>query len=373
MIIEKIKKDLYQKGISNRKLATELNISHTSINDMLGGRRDFEFSIFSGILMYLYPDKQHWRHEQIDQFCIENDRKDNLPLVLEYANLKGELVLMKRLIEKGEMSNVELIQELAQVYKLLYIRNAELVSKEEYHQKVRELMGTLRSTSIEVEILLEFALIYAYLDLGDFKLVHEYTQRLNNLIPTVKNEYCRYAYEIRKNEMLASCLHKDNKVEYSREICLKIANDKRNDFPLTKAIAYGIIGETYILTDFEKSDYYLRQSLLYVENPYNKKMEYRYQKIKNTLDFLYIHWKKNLDNINPLNPEEQAYLYIQRGEIDRAIEKLMEIREKSTNTSPFWMYYWGLATGDKEMLKQSALEFVRTQNAYYAKLPLDEL
>ncbi|PFX36774.1 hypothetical protein COL32_27805 [Bacillus pseudomycoides] len=379
MVLEKINKDLYQKGISNRKLAAMLNTSHSSINAMLSGQRGFEFSIFAGILNFLYPDKHELRKEEIYKFCDENDRKDNLQLELEYANLKGELDLMNILIEKGKVSSNELNRDFATVYELLYIRNAELETKEEYLQKVRNTIKSLtlktatKKVTMEVEILLEFALIYAFLDIGDFELVHEYTKKLEPLIKSVKNKYFRCTFEIRKNEMLASCLHKDNKIEQSRKICEKIINDERNYFPLTKAIAYGIIGESFILTDFSKSKYYLEKSLQYVENPYNKKMKYRYLKIKNTLDFLHIHWKVDLDKINPSDPEEQAYLHIQRGYIAKAIEILKGIRKKSKSVSPFWMYYWGVATGDREMLKKSAFEFVRTKNPYYAKLPQDKL
>lgn len=173
--------------------------------------------------------------------------------------------------------------------------------------------------------------------------------------------------------MIASCLQKDNQLTECRELCEKIIYHDKNHFTLTKAIAYGLIGESYILLDFEKSKRFLERSLQCVENPCNEKMKYRYLKVKNTLDFLHIHWKVNLDKINPVEPLERAYLYIQKGEKEKAIILLKDIRKKSPNVSPFWMYYWGLATGDREMLKKSFFEFLRKKNPYYAKLPQDKL
>ncbi|KFN13739.1 AimR family lysis-lysogeny pheromone receptor [Bacillus pseudomycoides] len=375
MILERIHKDLYSKGISNRKLADMFNTSHSTINDMMSGKREFDFSIYTGILNLLYPDNHQMIKTEVYNFCDTTKRKNNLPLALEYTNLTGELELMKTLIERGKISDNKANRDFCNVYELLYLRNAEKKPKEEYLQEVRSRIKTTntKKMNIEIKILLEFALIYAFFDLGEYEIVYEYTKELEPLINQVKNEYFHFTLCLRKNEMLASCLHKDDKLEESRELCGKIINNDNNHFPLTKAIAYGLIGESYILTDFEKSKRFLERSLQCVENPCNEKMKFRYIMVKNTLDFLHIHWKVNLDKINPVVPQELAYLYIQKGDKEKAIMILKDIREKSPTVSPFWMYYWGIATEDREMLKKSFFEFLRKKNPYYAKLPQDKL
>ncbi|NUC20414.1 hypothetical protein HUC00_28710 (plasmid) [Bacillus mycoides] len=375
MILEKIHKDLYSKGISNRKLADMFNTSHSTINDMLSGKREFDFSIYTGILNLLYPDNHQLIKTEVYNFCDTTKRKNNLPLELEYTNLTGELELMKILIEKGKISDNKTNRDFCSVYELLYLRNTEKKSKEEYLQEVRNIVKNTNANKVntEIKILLEFALIYAFFDLEEYEIVNEYTKGLEPFINEVTNINFHFTLSLRKNEMLASCLHKDNKLEECRELCEKIINNEKNHFPLTKAIAYGLIGESYILTDFEKSKHFLERSLQCVENPCNEKMKYRYLKVKNTLDFLHIHWKVNLDKINPTDPEEVAYLYIQKGDKEKAIKILEEIRENSPTVSSFWMYYWGIATGDREMLKKSLFEFLRTKNPYYAKLPQDKL
>lgn len=375
MILEKIHKDLYYKGISNRKLADMFNTSHSTINDMMSGKREFDFSIYTGILNLLYPDNHQLIKNEVFNFCHTTKRKNNLPLELEYTNLTGELELMKNLIERGKTSDNKANREFCSVYELLYLRNAEKKSKEEYLQEVRSRIQNTntKKMSTEIKILLEFALIYAFFDLGEYEVVYNYTKDLEPLINKVTNPYFHYTFCLRKKEMIASCLHKDNKLEESREICEKIINNDKNHFPLTKAIAFGLIGESYILTDFEKSKRFLERSLQCVESQCNEKMKYRYLKVKNTLDFLHIHWKMNLDKINPVDPLELAYLYIQKGNKEKAIMILKKIREESPTVSPFWMYYWGIATEDREMLKKSFFEFLHKKNPYYAKLPQDKL
>ncbi|EJS44963.1 hypothetical protein ICG_06082 [Bacillus cereus BAG1X1-3] len=376
MILEKIHKDLYSKGISNRKLADMFDTSHSTINDMLSGKRDFDFSIYTGILNLLYPNDLQLIKNEVYNFCDTTTRKNNLPLELEYTNLTGELELLKVLIEKGKTSDNKTNKDFCDVYELLHSRNSEEKSKEEYLQEVRNIVKNTntKKVSVEIKILLEFALIYAFFDLGEYEIVHEYTKRLESSInEEVTNNYFQFTLGLRKDEMIASCLHKDNRLEECRKLCKNIINDDRNHFPLTKAIAYGLIGESYILTDFEQSKHFLERSLQCVENPCNEKMKYRYLKVKNTLDFLHIHWKVNLDKINPVDPLELAYLYIQKGDKEKAKVLLKEIQEKSPNVSPFWMYYWGIAAEDREMLKKSFFEFLRKKNPYYAKLPQDKL
>lgn len=375
MILERIHKDLYSKGISNRKLADMFNTSHSTINDMMSGKREFDFSIYTGILGLLYPDNHQLIKTEVYKLCDTTKRKNDLPLELEYANLTGELELMKTLIERGKTSSNKVNRDFCDVYELLYLRNAEKKSKEEYLKDVRNKIKNTDTKKIntEIKVLLEFALIYAFFDLGEYEIVHEYTKELEQLINKVKNPYFQFTFCLRKNEMIASCLQKDNQLTECRELCEKIIYHDKNHFTLTKAIAYGLIGESYILLDFEKSKRFLERSLQCVENPCNEKMKYRYLKVKNTLDFLHIHWKVNLDKINPVEPLERAYLYIQKGEKEKAIILLKDIRKKSPNVSPFWMYYWGLATGDREMLKKSFFEFLRKKNPYYAKLPQDKL
>ncbi|RAN85571.1 hypothetical protein B5P41_34255, partial [Bacillus sp. SRB_28] len=169
MILEKIHKDLYSKGISNRKLADIFNTSHSTINDMLSGKREFDFSIYTGILNLLYPDNHQLIKTEVYNFCDTTKRKNNLPLELEYTNLTGELELMKILIEKGKISDNKTNRDFCRVYELLYLRNTEKKSKEDYLQEVRSIVKNTNANKVnaEIKILLEFALIYAFFDLEE--------------------------------------------------------------------------------------------------------------------------------------------------------------------------------------------------------------
>lgn len=50
MILEKIHKDLNDKGITNRQLATMFDTSHSKINESFARKREFDSNIYTEIL-----------------------------------------------------------------------------------------------------------------------------------------------------------------------------------------------------------------------------------------------------------------------------------------------------------------------------------
>ncbi|MBL2068945.1 hypothetical protein ELI68_30820, partial [Klebsiella pneumoniae] len=81
-------------------------------------------------------------------------------------------------------------------------------------------------------------------------------------------------------------------------------------FPIFKATAYGVLGESYIFTDYHKSLGYLNAAASIIANGPGNQMLKRKNMILNTIDFLKIHWKVDLNNIQPKDEAEMAYLEI---------------------------------------------------------------
>ncbi|PEE20032.1 hypothetical protein CON95_31280, partial [Bacillus toyonensis] len=98
------------------------------------------------------------------------------------------------------------------------------------------------------------------------------------------------SYELRTMELLATSFHRNNELEKARELCNKMIARQGRVALIPKATAYCIMGETYILSDYELSKYYLDKGLQLMAAPNNKKMFKKKQMIQTTLDFLNIHF-----------------------------------------------------------------------------------
>lgn len=130
-------------------------------------------------------------------------------------------------------------------------------------------------------------------------MVSEYTNDLLSQIKNLKNPFLRSSYELRTMELLATSYHRNNELEKARELCNEMIARQGRVALIPKATACCIMGETYILSDYELSKYYLDKGLQLMISPNNKKMFKKKQMIQTTLDFLNIHLEKNLDNIEP--------------------------------------------------------------------------
>lgn len=120
----------------------------------------------------------------------------------------------------------------------------------------------------------------------------------------------------------------------------------------------------FVMEGSIKRFFYLRKALNIFEKGSNKQMLMRRNMIYNTIEFLKIHHKVDLDNVNPLHSAEKAYLEIQRGNNESAIEILQELKEMNGELSAFQIYYLGLAKNDRKLLSESLGIFERLGNIF---------
>ncbi|MGR5997775.1 AimR family lysis-lysogeny pheromone receptor [Bacillus cereus] len=141
MILERIHKDLNDKGITNRQLAAMFNISHSKINDSFTRKREFDFYIFTEILNLLYPHDYNFRKMKVLKYCEEAKRKVNLRVAFEYLDMCGELDVLQYLIDKEKGSNNILNRKFANAYELLYLRNAGNMNTQTFFKIVKKENG----------------------------------------------------------------------------------------------------------------------------------------------------------------------------------------------------------------------------------------
>ncbi|PGW31271.1 hypothetical protein COE04_26340 [Bacillus cereus] len=377
MLLKKMHEDLKTNGYTNRKLATLFNVSHTTVNSYFSQSTKFDFMHYVETLRLYEPNNVNFRRESLLK-SFNDLSPNNERLGLEVLNMYGEFELQKILISKIQNNteankNARLNKKMAELYQLLSLRNEGLLSKNEFFQAVDDFRKSRKISTNELKIISDFALIYSHLDFNNHKMVLKYTKQLMPYIEEIKKGTSKTSFMLRAKEMLATSSHHANDLEQARKYCFEIVNDPLNKYECMKALAYCILGETYIFEDYSIAKYYFEEGILILDNPSNRKSIVRKKAIKNTLNFLKIHWGKDLENISPTDKAEEAFLYAVTGREMQALSLLDELERENEKLSPMQKYYKGLATGREKYFEESIEDFERLGDFFYSRLPRERL
>lgn len=377
MLLKKMHEDLKSNGYTNRKLATLFNVSHTTVNSYFSQSTKFDFMHYVETLRLYEPDNINFRRESLLK-AFGYMSPNNERLGLEVLNMYGEYELQKILIAKiinnnDTNKNARLNKKIAEVYQLLSLRNEGFINKHEFFEAVDEFRKSKKISTNELKIISDFALIYSHLDFNDHKMVLKYTKQLMPYIEGIKKGTSKTSFTLRAKEMLATSSHHANDLEQARKYCFEIINEPLNKYECMKALAYCILGETYILEDYSIAKHYFEQGIVTLEKPTNRKCIVRKKAIENTLNFLKIYWRKDLKNINPTDKAEEAFLYAVTNREEEALFLLDELERENGMLSPIQKYYKGLATGDKKHFEESIADFEKLGDFFYSRLSRERL
>ncbi|PGQ11961.1 hypothetical protein COA08_01295 [Bacillus cereus] len=377
LLLEKMHEDLKSNGYTNRKLAALFNVSHTTVNSYFSQGTKFDFMHYVETLRLYEPKDINFRRESLLK-SFNDLSPNNERLGLEVLNMYGEFELQKKLIFKIQNNtetnkNARLNKKMAEVYQLLALRNEGFINKHEFFRAVDDFRNSRKISTNELKIISDFALIYSHLDFNDHKTVLKYTKQLMPYIEEIKKGTSKTSFTLRAKEMLATSSHHANDLEKARKYCFEIVNDPLNKYECMKALAYCILGETYILEDYSIAKYYFEQGISTLDSPSNRKSIVRKKAIENTLNFLKIHWRKDLENIKPTDKAEEAFLYAVTGREAQALLLLDELEKENKKLSPIQKYYKGLATANKKYFEESIEDFERLGDFFYSRLPSERL
>lgn len=372
MTLEKIKDDMYARQIGNRYFSEKFEVHHTTIGAMLANKRAFDFAYYVRILNDLYPNDADFMRYCIRKLIPRLTPK-NTRLALDVLNLYGELEMNKNLMIKSYTSDDRINKKLTEWYYLLYLRSSNSISAKDFFAEVEDKRKSFKMTAVELRIVADICLIYAFLGLSNFRAVSEYTQSLLLEIKGMKHNTLQQTYSLRVREMLSFVKLKNNDLEEAREECWGIINDPHNFFVATRAAAYCTIGESYIFTDYNKARQYMKLGIKELELPINKKQAIRKKEIQNTLNFLNILWEMDLESVGYLSPAEQAFLYAKTGRKSEAVTILEQLKVENGSLSAFQLYYMGLAIEDKRFFEQSVAAFKKSNDFFYIQLPILQL
>ncbi|MGG4305975.1 AimR family lysis-lysogeny pheromone receptor [Bacillus wiedmannii] len=375
--IVKLQNDLYAKGISDRNISKQISLSNVTVSKFFKEKDGIRFDKYGELLKIAYPNDVELRRHLCAKYFTNTKRHLNKKIAMNYLMAYGELELLKRLVDQEMTSKNKENREWASLYELIYKRYKGRMKGEKLLLELNKRKKCLKLKSKELEILSEEIEMLSAYDQGNFKLMVNKSDFLMEKLNDVKDSYLKesFFYKIKECAIhghLTAC-----ELEKLREICEEVIQSMAidNRFPVLEATVYGVLGESFMLCDesFDKSIFYLKKALSILEKESSNQMEMRRTMIANTIEFLKIHHKVDLENIKPLHDAEQAYLEIQKGNNEHAVEILMKLKEENGELSAFQVYYLGLAKNDKELLLKSLDMFERLGNIFYAQLPKKSL
>lgn len=371
-VLSRIETDLFFKQISNREVANTLNVHHSTFSNKLYGRNEFDCTLLLKFLRYLYPNDVCKRRAYYWMYYKDEMKPKNVYLTLELSNLLGELPSQKRVlaaIKRKRNKNRHISIQTAKVYELLYLRSKGEFTPKGFINEFSKLRENQKSSDPVVRIISQITYIYTLFDNNEYKLIINHLEKVEREIQKLNIGTLKKPFELRIKELFAFAYLYRKDLKKSREYCMSIINDEDCIFPKIIANAYLILGQSYIFSNYKISKKYLEEGIETLKNPLNSKMRNYKIIIEDTLAFLKIHWRRDLEDIKINDDGELAYFNIIQGNTSKALTILHNLKIKYGRLSAFQLCYLGFALKNKKYIEESKELFLKSGNFFFAKLP----
>ncbi|AJH60109.1 putative prophage helix-turn-helix protein (plasmid) [Bacillus cereus] len=374
-ILNKISNQINFHRMSTRKIGKRINTTHVTISNFLNGKSQMKSNTYGELLKEVFPDDVNTRRMCCERYFSQTDKPMNKRLAMDYLAVHGEQELLKQLIDKEKTSHDKDNREWAYVYELIYLRNKGELSGNKLQKRLHQAKKEIKLSTTEMQILFEILSLFATADRRNFKVMNDTAVILLEEIDLISDPYLKISFEYKIKECMIQGLLMSGEVEKARTTCHEIINKEelRRRFPMIVATAYGTLGESYTFESFEMATHYINQAIEMLEKKLNARMSLRNDMMVNTIEFLKIMWKVGLNNVHPIHIAEKAYLQIQLGNNEKAIQMLERLKEENGELSAFQLYYLALAKNDKNLFAESLNKFEQLGNIFYSQLPKKNL
>ncbi|MCC2414008.1 AimR family lysis-lysogeny pheromone receptor [Bacillus sp. FSL W8-0519] len=365
-VLSKISDDMDSKNINRTQLVKRIDIDGATLSRFLKGKHQLVFNKYGIILKEVYPDDVNARRSFCRKYSSVLKRQGNKKIAVYYLLAHGELDTVAELLNETTIKH-----DWEKVCRLIYLRYKGDLSGDGLLKVYKEKVEGIKSKNVEFEILKGIVLLHIRYDQKNYKSMIRLSEELHEKVEELEDNYAKEFLKFKIQEATIYGLLTCNEIPRLRSVCHEIINDESSDmlFPIFKATAYGVLGESYIFTDYHKSLGYLNAAASIITNGPGDQMMKRKNMILNTIDFLKIHWKIDLDNINPKDEVEKAYLEIQKGNCEKAISILEDVIKDKGKLSAFGLTYLGIAKGNDPQILSDALDlFERSSDIFYSYL-----
>ncbi|MDX5746195.1 AimR family lysis-lysogeny pheromone receptor [Bacillus cereus group sp. BfR-BA-02570] len=355
---------------SQGALAKEMGVAGGTLSKNLTGKTQFGFWSLLKLLNILYDDINK-RQEMLYKFCSVTTSKINLRIAMEYANAKGDLGLLKLVVDSEKKSSLAMNREWAFAYELVWMRSSGILQGKALLDELEERKKRKIIKTEEIKVLYGILTFYTMYDLEKFNSLFDYAEVMQPNIELITDEFIRVAYSGRIKEGLSYAYLMQDKVDKARELCHGILNleDDKECFALLRASALGYLAESYTFESYDRASWYVNKALETLDSCHVERAKKRRKNIFNTYAFIKLVNKQGLDNIKIYNVCEEAFYQALIGKSDVAIKLLKECEIKDGKLSPMKKCILGYALKDTKLIEESIVDFECEGNRFYSKLP----
>lgn len=355
---------------SQGALAKEMGVAGGTLSKNLTGKTQFGFWTLVKLLNILYDDINK-RQEMLYNFCSVTTSKINLRIAMEYANAKGDLGLLKLVVDSEKKSSLAMNREWAYAYELVWMRSSGILQGKALLDELEERKKRKIIKTEEVKVLYGILTFYTMYDLEKFNALFDYAEVMQPNIELITDEFIRAAYSGRIKEGLSYAYLMQDKVDKARELCHEILNleDDKECFALLRASALGYLAESYTFESYDRASWYVNKALKTLDSCHVERAKKRRKNIFNTYAFIKLVNKQGLDNIKIYNVCEEAFYQVLIGKSDVAIKLLKECEIKDGKLSPMKKCILGYALKDTKLIEESIVDFECEGNRFYSKFP----
>ena len=352
-------------------IAKIIGISSGTLSKNLTGKSQFGFWNIIKLLKLLYADDINKQRKMLHTFCSVTTSKKNLRIAMEYANIKGDLALLKLIVDQEKSSSLAMNREWAYVYELVWQRSSGVIAKQELLDTLENRKGKKVIKTNEMKILYGILTCYTMCDLETYNSLSEYAQVLLPKIEKVSDSFIKAAYFGRIKECLSFSYLVQDKLENLRSTCHEILEleDPESCFNLLRASAFVYLAESYTFECYDSASKYINRALEQLGSCNFERELQRKELILNTFAFIKLVNKQELKNIEIYHPAEKAFFEIIKGNYKNAVEILNDLEKKNNILTPMQYCYLGIAKNDISLIEKAIELFECAGNRFYSKFP----
>ncbi|MDA2150790.1 AimR family lysis-lysogeny pheromone receptor [Bacillus cereus] len=352
-------------------IAKVIGISPGTFSKNLTGKIQFNFWNLIKLSKILYVNDINKQRKMIHNFCSVTTSKKNLRIAMEYANAKGDLSLLKLVVDQEKISSLAMNREWAYAYEFVLLRSNGTIKKQELLSKLEERKGSKIIKTKEMKVLYGILTFYTMYDLEKYNSLFEYAEMLLPDVNTITDSFIKSSYLGRIKEGLAYAYLVQDNLEMSRGLCKEILEieDPSECFHLLRASALAYIAESYTFDCYDSASWYMKKALVQLGSCNFEREKQRKQSILNTYSFIKLVNKKDLDSIKIYNVGEEALYQILLGNPGKAVEILRAAEKKDGKLSAMKKCILGYALKDINLIEESIVAFECAGNRFYSKFP----
>jgi transcriptional regulator with XRE-family HTH domain len=356
-LLSSINDDKMRKGIKNKEIAKEINVSEGTVTNYFKGKY-IPFFKFVQMVEFIYKNDMARSDNKIDAFLKKTSNQYYQAIQgIEWYFTTGQRDKAEIFIKKHKITH-----SIVEIYKLLNLRYNGIINKIEYMNKLKNI--TIDQKDVISVLLRDIALLLGQFDFGAYELVYYSAKELLKNINNLKDEYFRQTFDLRLNDLIAKTLLLTNQLQEARDLCNRIIK-KYNPlkFPLPVCTFYSILSESYIMDNYKLSLKYNQAAISILSNI--RSNENKMRMLQANHDFINIYYGHYV-NLFLTDDSEKAHYYAKIGNKQEALSLLDEL--KKLNDSPFHLYYESIALNESSLKIKAIEKLYSMGNIFHAKL-----